>query len=466
VCAAPIAALLIGAIIATVAGHATVLHFGSVALGVSTRSPDAQVFWLLGATIALGIIVAAIPTLLAVKAGQACQNIEAARSGSPRLQRFQNVLIGVQATLAASATLLTVIFAQHVAQVRRVDYGFQPEHLYTISSVSHLQPTDASQSLETVFQQARLSPGVDAVSRVAYLPTRSTLSEPAFPPASTWETIPTDVHVIRADPAFTAATGLRVTWLFGEAARLWEHDADVVLISATLRDSLVRKAVDHRLPRCVALGGPALTCLTIVGIMEDVRFLGFREGLVPTAIVRLRDVDAIGGVMLRIRGPSSTAMRTIRSLGALAAGASFLTERSVNADVNAQSAPWRYGLATLFYLCLLGMLTAVGGTIAVVMSAVNGRLRDYAIRRALGASASHIVRTVIGHVVLASSIGIALGLASTVYVVKEYFGFLDMTLLNFGNVAIACFAVAGSLALGLVLPTVVVLRVDPVKAIK
>jgi hypothetical protein len=466
VCESPVAASLIGAIGAMAGGHVLVNRFGPAALGMVPRQSGGGTFWVTAATLALGVVISMIPTLVLIRASQGNHNLESAKVGSRALHTFQNVLIGMQTTMAAAATLLTVVFAQHVSRLRHIDYGYQPEQLYTVSSLSHLQPKDASVALETFARLAGSLPDVEAISRVAFLPTRSTSSQPAFPPGSTWETATTDVNVVEGDASFPETSRIRIQWLAAHGPESWKSGGDVTLITAGLRDSLVRTQPDHRMPTCLAIGGPSLPCLTILGIVADVRFLGFRESPPPTVFVPLNASAAIGGVMLRVRGGASLVLRDISALAERASGSGFLVARSVKIDRDVQSAPWRYGLAVLFYLCSLGTAVAVLGTAAVVMSTVRNRIRDYAIRRALGASTMQMIRAVTGHVLVASIIGVAAGVAVAGFALEQYFIILDGTLLNARTISTAFVVVLASLAIGLSVPVVSALRINPARLLK
>lgn len=350
VCQSPVAASVIGAIGAMVGGHVLVYRFGPATLGMVPRPSPGGILWVIAATLALGVAISMIPTLALIRAGQANHDLESAKVGSRTLHSFQSALIGVQTAMAAAATLLTVVFAQHVSRLRHIDYGYQPEQLYTLSPLSHLQPKDASASLETFARLASSLPDVEALSRVALLPTRATSSRPAFPPGSTWETATTDVNVVEGDASFPETARLRVQWLTAHGPESWKNGGAVMLITAGLRDSLVRSQPDNRLPTCLAIGGPSLPCLTILGVVADVRFLGFRESPPSTVFVPLDASAAIGGVMLRVRGGTSLVLRDISALAERAAGSGLLVARSVKTDLDVQSAPWRYGLAVLFYL--------------------------------------------------------------------------------------------------------------------
>jgi hypothetical protein len=466
VCESPVAASLVGAIGAMAGGHVLVNRFGPAALGMVAQQGTGGVFWAIAATLALGVAISMVPTLVLVRASQGNHDLESAKVGSRGLHTFQNLLIGLQTTMAAAATLLTVVFAQHVSRLRNIDYGYQPEQLYTVSSLSHLQPKDASASLEAFARLAGSLPDVGAISRVAFLPTRSTSSQAAFPPGSTWETATTDVNVVEGDASFPETTRIRIQWLSAHGPESWRNGGDVTLITAGLRDSLVRMQPDHRMPTCLAIGGPSLPCMTILGVAADVRFLGFRENPPPTVFVPLNASAAIGGVMLRVRGGTPLVLRDISALAERASGSGLLVARSVKADRDAQSAPWRYGLAVLFYLCSLGTAVAVLGTAAVVMSTVRNRIRDYAIRRALGASTMQMIRAVTGHVMVASVIGVAAGVAIASVALEQYFIVLDGTLLNARTISTAFVAVVASLAIGLSVPVASALRINPARLLK
>jgi predicted permease len=76
--------------------------------------------------------------------------------------------------------------------------------------------------------------------------------------------------------------------------------------------------------------------------------------------------------------------------------------------------PQRMNAELFSVVAFLGLVLAAAGLFGVLSLAVASRTREIGIRRAVGASGSHIVRAVIGRVVGAVVVGIAFGLAASV----------------------------------------------------
>lgn len=105
------------------------------------------------------------------------------------------------------------------------------------------------------------------------------------------------------------------------------------------------------------------------------------------------------------------------------------------------------------------------GTAAVVMSTVRNRIRDYAIRRALGASPMQMIRAVAGHVMVASVVGVAAGVTIAGFAL-QHVPTIDETLLDARTISTAFVVVAASLAIGLSVPVAAALRINAARLLK
>jgi putative ABC transport system permease protein len=125
------------------------------------------------------------------------------------------------------------------------------------------------------------------------------------------------------------------------------------------------------------------------------------------------------------------------------------------------------------YLVLLGIFAAtaialaVGGIYGVMAHAVARRTRDIGIRRALGASAGHVVAQIVGNAALLTGLGIVAGLLGAAALTRSLasllFGIQPLDATTFAAVALL-FAVVG-IAASLV-PARRAMDVDPLVAIR
>jgi putative ABC transport system permease protein len=192
----------------------------------------------------------------------------------------------------------------------------------------------------------------------------------------------------------------------------------------------------------------------IVGIVDDVRQIGMTERVDPQIFIDDRQVpldEPITGVGLyvaiRTDADPDTLMPTIRPL------VSQLDSRAIVENI----APMRDLVANSIrrprlYTVLLGALAGIAvalaaiGIFGVMAYAVTQRTREIAVRMALGANRRQVLAHVLGQSVVATVVGILLGLAGgaalTRYLDQLLFGLSALDPATFAAVALLFFAIA------------------------
>ena len=129
--------------------------------------------------------------------------------------------------------------------------------------------------------------------------------------------------------------------------------------------------------------------------------------------------------------------------------------------------PARAGAATLGAFGVLALVLAAVGIFGVSAFAVSQRTREIGIRSALGASATALVRTVLGDtlrtVFIGGAAGLVLSIGAAQLIRSQLYGVGAIDPLTFAGVPIVLMAVA---ALAAAIPARRAIKVDPVIALR
>jgi putative ABC transport system permease protein len=130
-------------------------------------------------------------------------------------------------------------------------------------------------------------------------------------------------------------------------------------------------------------------------------------------------------------------------------------------------APWRFGASGLGIVSALAIGLAALGVYGIVSQSTVDRMREIAIRTALGAGAGDILRLVLAEGVAFTAIGIGVGLALAATASRVMSGLLfDVRAADPMTLAVISLVFLGVALVGMFLPVRRALRVDPAVALR
>ena len=208
---------------------------------------------------------------------------------------------------------------------------------------------------------------------------------------------------------------------------------------------------------------------TVVGVVENARYRGLTDVRFDLYVPYLqRPEDPVKHLMVRTSTDPLSLAPAIRA-EALRLEPTALVEgvRTVDEMVGRAIAPWRFSASTLAILSALALILAIVGVYGIVSQAVVERMREIAVRIALGALPRDIVGLVLREGLLMTAAGIALGLAVAVttgsVLSSLLFGVRPVDAVTLIAIT-ALFSVVAALAM--LLPVRRALRVDPLVALR
>lgn len=469
--AGSVAALLIGLGLVEMLDGATLVRWMPVVRDVPL---DGRVM-----TFALGtaLAVAGATSLLAATGVQRlapADALRASRATTPRgtLRRHGVALqVALSLALVAAATLLV----RSVTRLQDGNLGLTPEDVVIFSlnpGVQGYSETDADglfRQLQTELEEDPLIRSVGFTWLTPYGPRRYTerVRRPDAP--SDDEGVVAAANMIT--PQVFDALGIEMVdgrsfdeTEYGRSAR---PDRGAVVLNRTLAERLFPEG--GAVGRVVLLPGRRESAFEVIGVVEDARLNDPREEAGPMFFdpfgngYKTTSATYVAGVA----GDPAFALRRIREvvrnrdarLPLLQAGTLVDTIRSGLAEERALAR-----ITSSF--ALLSLLLATTGVFALVSELVQDRMREFGVRRALGASSLRVTGIVLGDSLALIGAGALVGLLMAFAVV----GMLESRIATVGATDFATFAaatlilfVAGTLAT--LTPALRAARVHPVRAL-
>lgn len=432
---------------------------------------------ILAASVGLAVVMALVPSFLAMRSGLQPLLRQRASTGGSGRQRALGGLVAVQVAVALVLGIGAALMLRSLWHLQHVDPGFDPAGVLTFrlqTTSSHRTLATGLRYLEGIGERVGALPGVTAVGAINHLPMSG----------YAWTTF---VH--RADqppvPGRSASlVGWRFIWgdYFGAmrvpllAGRRFdradvEGSTGVAIVNQTLARTEFGSPAAAIGQRLVQEGGgrPGPFVVEIVGVVGDVRHLGLETPPTPEIYRPLAQTFMF---------PMQLVLRTAGEPAALA-GSVRLTAFEVDptvpvADLETLPAVLSASLGRprllaflLSVFAAIGLLLCVVGLYGMVAVGVAARLREIGIRLALGASprvmARGVVRQGLGSAIVGLIVGLPLAWGLARYMTSVVFGIAARDPLTF---ALLPTVLVGVAAAACYLPARRAARVDPVAVLR
>ncbi len=400
-------------------------------------------------------------------------------SSGRREQRALSTLVVVEVGLSLVLLVGAALVLRGFVGLTRRDPGFDPRPVLTMHVTIPSPKYDRDTSAQRRFLVPALAaithlPGVGAAAAIQTMPYEGWGNNFNIryegKPADEPEKLPlVDYRVV--SPSFFQVTRQRLI-----AGRLLRDDDDdrpgvpsVTVVNEALakRDFPGESAVGKRF---YFLSDTTLT--TIVGVVSDIRNAGPFDQPVPEAYftyTQNAQSNTYFPVMIRAKGDDPTALTpavraAIRNIDAEAAVSDVRTMPEVMAQ--SMGTP-RFYLTLLATFAAVALILAIAGVYGVLSYAVEQRMRELGIRRALGSSASGLLHLVTRRGAAMIGTGILLGVLGAAALTRVLstllYGLSPIDALSWtaATLALACAGILASLV-----PALRASRADPLIAIR
>jgi putative ABC transport system permease protein len=431
----------------------------------------------LGATLGLALVIGAffgaVPALRLPPAASATLRSGGRGSGSVVAVRLRSLLMIVQVALSLLLLVASGLLIRSFVRLQSESLGFRPERLLTMQLVlprdRYATTEKTSVFLDQALERIRAVPGVEAAGAVNTLPltgydARRRYAVAGAPTTSSDEQT---VYFRVVTPEYFRAMSipLRTGRVFSTADG--GGGDQVAVINETFARRLWPN--DDPVGRTIEITTAGAARLTIVGVVADVRHNGLAEPPEPELYrVAAQSYWPFFGIVVRttsdpelVRGAVERAIWSIDPAQPIDAVQPM--ERLAGKSIALR----RASMLLLTVFAVVALAVASLGIYGVVSYAVARRSREIAVRLALGAQPSAVLRQALGEGLIVMAIGMSAGVAAAVALTRFLgallFGVTPTDALTL-VLAIGTLGVVGLVAT--IVPARRAARTDPMEALR
>jgi putative ABC transport system permease protein len=342
-------------------------------------------------------------------------------SATTEVVRLRQLLVGVEVGAALVLLAAAALLLQSAARLLAVDHGFQAENLIKFQVVMpapvYNDPAIRVRFIDEVVSRLQRMPGVQSAGSAGFAPMGSVRATRRFAivgqPSPAPGAEPTAID-LPAGPSYAETVGLRLVdgrWI--DPRDRIETPAVIVVSESFARkhfpgERAVGKRVQFYNGRT---GAPAPPDVEIVGVVADVR--QFAVAQAPGAQMYAAQAQRPWGFTSFFVRTTGDPRSVIGGLAGVVQGVD--PERPVEqlqtfADLVADSTADRRALSTLLAAAaLVALLISALGVYGVAAATTTARRRELAIRAAIGADRSQLLRLAVRQALIAAAFGIIAG---------------------------------------------------------
>jgi predicted permease len=432
---------------------------------------DWQVFGF-ALTIALlnGILFGMMPALRSGRMrATSAQDLRADAGIAGGRDRIRGALVTIEVALAVS---LVVIGGQLLASfvgLLRTDPGFDAKHVLAsvIIPAGDRYNTPEQQGLlfSRILDAVRVLPGVESAGTIDALPF-SGENHGGLVSGGELQTA-AEVDVVSA--GYLQTMGVRLTqgrWFGDEDMK---ESGDGVIVNKIAAGNLwpQTSAVGKRI--CVDCSPEKPNnWKRVVGVVSSIRHAAMDEPQGASVYLAANALDNAAFLVVRSDRPAAEMERAIReSIALVDPNQPVFLSASMQTLIADSLADRRFIMGLLVVTGCLALAMAAAGVYGVATYVTSRRTQEIGIRMALGATRSDVEALIFRQGFLSAAIGLAIGLGSTVVLMRLAGGVLPgLTYGNFGHVGIEVGFVSLTAAIACWLPARRAAKIDPMAALR
>ena len=347
---------------------------------------------------------------------------------SPRTRQFRSILVVSEIALAMVLLIGAGLMVRTLAQLTRVNLGFNPANVLTLrvplSGKHYEQPQTRVEFLQRVVDAIKSLAGVESASVSHGLPLGwwgqfFVTAEQPNPPAGQ---VPSANYVIAGPDYFRT---LQIPLRTGRSFNDYDTQSGnrVAIVNAEL--ARVYWPGQNPLGKQLRVESPTAPWLSIVGVAENVLSRGPDAGFNPEIYIPYQQYPWLLG------GPKNLLVRTSAGVKPESVAHSVVQEihridkDQPVADIATMEqfafqliAQQRMVMALLVSFAILALVLSALGIYSVLSYSIAQRTREIGLRMALGAQRGSVLRLIVGSGTGLAFVGITIGIAAAFVLVR------------------------------------------------
>ncbi|HEY2748793.1 MAG TPA: ABC transporter permease [Polyangia bacterium] len=435
----------------------------------------------MGLSLVTGVVFGLAPALSASRPDLTWALKDGARGATSARGRLRDALVVAELALSLMLLVGTGLMARSFVQLRRVDPGFRPDHVLTMSASLPSVTRDDDEKARWVAFFARASerlaqlPGVRAAGAATLLPLDNNSQDYSFEIENYVPRVPGDQPDNQArevEGDYFGALGIPLVRGRMLAPSDDLHAPRVVVINQAMakrywpNDEALGKRIRVNMSGRTSAGELS----TVVGIVGDVHGFGLdqpakAEMYFPHA--QMRSASSMSLVIRTAGEPLDLAPSARAALAEIDPQQPLFNVRTMN-DLVAQSlAQRRFSLLLMLIFAGVALLLAAVGIYGVMSYTVAQRTQEIGIRMALGATPASVLSMVVGDGMRLVAGGLALGLAGAFAVTRLVASMLyGVSASDVVTYAVLAVALGGVALVAILIPARRATRVEPMLALR
>lgn len=368
-------------------------------------------------SVATGLVFGLFPAIQASRPDMAETLKENGRGASAGISRHRvrSVLVVAEVSLALVLLIGAGLMLRSFMHMLEADPGFRPEKVLTMSvslpQVKYHDPAKVRLFFQQVMEKVRAIPGVEASASTLPLlgGWQNGFTIEGKPDPLPGQMPSTDVA--RVTPDFHKTMGIRLV----KGRYFTEHDTDGQPPVCIVDETMVQTYWPNEEPigKRIKFGRDTQSpWMTVVGVVGHVKNYGVdQESRVETYISLMQDPIGSGTLVIRTATEPGTMTAEVRgAVMSVDPEVPIYAIRALQEILSDSRAQRRIAAQLLAVFSGLALVLAAVGIYGVMSYSVSQRMHEIAIRLALGAQKSDILKMIIGNGMVLAGIGVSIGL--------------------------------------------------------